>query len=188
MYRIFTVIVLCLLFVPQLSARELGGVSIEESIVIENGKKLVLNGAGIRSKFFFDIYIAALYLETSAHSANQVINDTGSKRMLMHFLYDEVDKKSLVDAWNEGFAGNMEEDALKSMQSKIDIFNGWFASVKKGEEIILDYLPETGTKVIINGVEKGVVEGKEFNDGLLSIWLGKKPVTKALKKSLLNAE
>jgi hypothetical protein len=33
---------------------------------------------------------------------------------------------------------------------------------------------------------KGMIEGKPFNDLLLSIWLGEKPVSKALRDDLLG--
>ena len=62
-----------------------------------------------------------------------------------------------------------------------------FTDAKKGEIIILDYAPENGTKVIIAGVEKGVIPGKDFNDAMLSIWLGDKPVSKDLKAKLLGS-
>jgi hypothetical protein len=40
--------------------------------------------------------------------------------------------------------------------------------------------------VTIAKQEKGVVPGKDFNDALLRIWLGEKPVTKGLKEKLLS--
>lgn len=188
MLRVFAVIVACLLSVSQLTARELVGVAVEENVVLGNGTKLTLNGAGIRSKFFFDIYIAALYLENNADSAEQVVNDLGAKRLQMHFLYEEVERKSLIEAWNEGFGGNLDPAALKNLQGRIDTFNSWFDTVREGEQIVLDYLPGTGTRVVINEVDKGVIAGKDFNDGLLSIWLGKTPVTKELKRNLLGKD
>ena len=40
--------------------------------------------------------------------------------------------------------------------------------------------------VTINGKNRGVVVGKDFNDALLKIWLGAKPVTKSLRNDLLG--
>ena len=104
----------------------------------------------------------------------------------MHFLYDKVEKEKLTEGWNEGFTGNNSADALKPLQERINQFNAMFSDAKKGEVIILDYAPATGTKVTIAGVDKGVIPGKDFNDAMLSIWLGEKPVSKDLKAKLLS--
>lgn len=176
----------CLLFALPAAALEIAGVKVPESVKTDSGVALSLNGAGIRSKFVFDIYVAQLYLEHPASEAKGVIAIDGCKRMVMHFLYDKVEKEKLTDGWNEGFIGNNSPEQLKGLQQRIDQFNALFTDARKGEEIILDYTPTGGTKVNIAGVEKGVIPGKDFNDAMLSIWLGEKPVSKDLKAKLLG--
>ncbi|MCP3889023.1 MAG: hypothetical protein GY702_09145 [Desulfobulbaceae bacterium] len=167
-------------------AREIAGVMVQESIQSENGVELLLNGAGIRSKFFFDIYIAELYLEQSAATAAEVIAGGGVKRIVMHFLYDEVGRDKLIAGWDEGFAENTTADTLKLIQERTIAFNELFVDVKKGDQVILEFTPGAGTSVMIAGEKKGVIPGKDFNDALLNIWLGEKPVTKKLKGKLLG--
>jgi len=181
--------VCCLLLcaVPALG-REVAGVSIPEKITVADGTELVLNGAGIRSKLFFKIYVAALYLEHPAAEEAAVLADSGHRRMLMHFLYDKVEREKLVDAWNEGFAGNLSEEARATLAERIDTFNAMFDTVEKGDTIVLDYIPGQGTSVSVAGQAKGVIEGKDFSDALFSIWLGAKPVTEELKKDLLGGK
>ena len=167
-------------------AREIADVDVAETVVQTNGTTLHLNGAGIRSKFFFKIYIAALYLENINPDAAQVIESDGGKRMAMHFLYDEVDKDDLVEAWNDGFSGNGSPAQLADLSGQIAAFNALFDTVKSGDSIILDYIPGAGTSVSIRGENKGMVAGKPFNDLLLSIWLGKEPVSGDLRDDLLG--
>lgn len=182
-----TIIAVCLflLSVMPASARNVAGVTVAETVEGASGVTLSLNGAGIRSKLFFKIYIAELYLENPAAEASTIIADEGQKRMVMHFLYDEVSKDKLVAAWDDGFKGNLSEQKRMELASKIDEFNQMFATVKKGDNIVLDYVPGTGTQVIVADQNKGFVEGKDFSDALFAIWLGEKPVTKDLKKALL---
>ena len=52
--------------------------------------------------------------------------------------------------------------------------------------MLLDYVPGSGTKVTIKGVEKGVVEGEDFNAALLDIWLGDEPADDDLKEAMLG--
>jgi hypothetical protein len=182
----FLVIAVLLLFVSPLQAKEIAGVMVQEVVKTDSGADMLLNGAGIRSKFFMDIYVAELYMERPSEKVEEIIAAKGGKRIVMHFLYKEVTKDKLVDGWIEGFAGNSGVEEVKALQERIDRFNAMFVDVKKGDRIVLDFVPGVGTIVTVANQEKGVIEGKDFNDALLLIWLGEKPVNKKLKKQLLS--
>ncbi len=173
-------IVFC--FSTSAPALELAGVTIPDTLNTD----LQLNGAGIRSKFFFKIYIGELYLEHPSDTAAAVLDDTGRKRMVMDILYDEIDAEKLVEGWNDGFAANLSESELKGLAPRIKEFNDLFITVRAGEQIVLDYQPQTGTVVTIAGKERGTVSGADFNRALLSIWLGEHPVTDDLRQALLG--
>ena len=185
--RAIVLIFMFVLFAHPVYALDIGGVSVADEVVSDGGTTLKLNGAGIRSKFFFDIYIAELYLENPAKEAEQVIADQGHKRVVMHFLYDGVGQDKLVDGWNEGFAANLDDETQEKLQPRIDNFNSMFTEeMKSGDIVVFDYLPGQGTRVRIKDNVKGLIPGKDFNDALLSIWLGKKPVGSSLKKDMLG--
>ena len=186
MRRLSLVIALLLLASP-LWAKEIEGVSIEEKVVNQKGTSLLLNGAGIRSKFFFNIYIAELYLEKQEKEIEKIMAADGARRIVMHFLYDKVGKDKLVEGWNDGFAANYEGDALQLLKKRIDDLNAMFhEDMVENDVIIFDYLPGKGTLVNIKGKEMGIIEGKDFNDALLAIWLGKNPISSDLRKALLT--
>ncbi len=185
--RALVMIFVCLVLVCPVQAVEIAGVNIAEEIEVDDTTSLVLNGAGIRSKFFFDIYIAQLYLEKPEKESSSIIKDEGNKRIVMHFLYDGVGQDKIVDGWNDGFAANLDEERLTKLQSQIETFNAMFTEeMKSGDIILFDYLPKEGTRVTIKDEVKGVISGKDFNDALLSIWLGEKPVGSGLKNDLLG--
>ena len=172
-----------------IQAKEIAGVNIPESISLsDQSTKLVLNGAGIRAKFIFDIYIGSLYLEKKAHTPTEVYNMHGEKRVSMHFLYSEVDKEKLVHGWNEGFENNLSEQEMKKLKSQINQFNNLFVTVKKGDVINLNFIPTTGTQVVINNKVKGLVKGDDFFVALLKIWLGEEPADSDLKEAMLGIE
>jgi hypothetical protein len=57
----------------------------------------------------------------------------------------------------------------------------------KGDVVTFDWLPEAGTRVGVNGVERGgTVAGADVYAALLKVWLGEDPASGALKKSLLG--
>ena len=179
-------VLLALLVSAPASGREIAGVDVPETLNQADGTLLQLNGAGIRSKFFFKIYIAALYLENKQSEASALLAEDGGRRVVMHFLYDEVSDKDLVEAWNDGFQKNGSAEQLSELSAQISAFNALFETVKKGDQIVLDYLAGKGTTVVIRNEEKGLIEGKPFNDLLLSIWLGTEPVSKDLREALLG--
>ena len=183
--------ILCLVFLfvslaATASTREIADVTIPATLAAGEGVTLHLNGAGIRSKFFFQIYIAELYMEHPTSDSASVIGDEGRKRIVMHFLYEELSKDKLIEAWDEGFRANADPRQLALLQTRIAEFNALFDRVRKGDEISLDYNPATGTEVTIRNQVKGVIPGKDFNDALLGIWLGKEPVSPELRKELLD--
>ncbi len=184
--RLVTAAVLVLMLSNPAAALEIAGVTIEDQISQADGTVLKFNGAGIRSKFVFKIYLAMLYLENPSTDRDQVIADPGAKQLIMHFLYKEVSKDDLVEAWNAGFAGNAAPGQLERLKPQIEAFNALFDTVREGDRIVLDYVPDTGTIVSITNVEKGTIAGKEFNDLLLAIWLGDKPVGEKLRDGLLG--
>ena len=183
--RVFLLFCLLLIGMPA-NALEIAGVMVQESIKTDDGAVMQLTGAGIRTKLFFDIYIAQLYMETPSASAAEVIAAEGRKRIVMHFLYKEVTRDKLVEGWNEGFKGNTGSTELAGLQERIDRFNALFEDVKKDDVIVLDFTPATGTSITIKGQQKGVIPGKDFNDALLKIWLGEKPITESLREQLLS--
>lgn len=183
--RILVFFTLLLMALPAY-AKEIAGVLVNDTLKTEDGTTLQLNGAGIRSKLFMDIYIAELYMEKPSTVAAEVIGDRGKKRIVMHFLYSEVTKDKLVEAWNDGFKENNSAGDLAKLQERINQFNGLFTDVKKNDVIVLDYAAATGTAVIIKGQAKGIIPGADFNDALLKIWLGEKPVNGGLKDNLLS--
>ncbi|HHH48708.1 MAG TPA: hypothetical protein ENK51_07465 [Gammaproteobacteria bacterium] len=179
---------LLLFFLPTGShAQEVAGVDVPEQITLAN-TTLTLNGAGVRSKFFFDIYVGALYLPEKTKDAETAIDMPGPKRVLMHFLYKEVSQEKLVDGWNDGFRNNHSREQFKALAPKLDAFKQLFTTVKRGDQITLDYLPETGTRVTINGQTKGSIPGAEFHAALLRVWLGEKPADSDLREAMLGNE
>lgn len=170
-----------------LHAQTVANVDVPDTISLsEQSKKLSLNGAGIRSKFVFDIYVGALYLESKHNNANDIYNANGQKRISMHFLYDEVSKEKLVSGWNDGFNNNHTNDELVKLKSRITQFNELFITVKKGDVININFIPGTGTSVVINDKKMGLVKSDDFFVALLKIWLGDEPADSDLKEGMLG--
>jgi len=185
----------CLLFAALLHlavpayAMQVAGVDVPEQIELQGMEKpLRLNGAGIRKKLFIDIYVAALYLPELHRRAETLLRRPPPNRVLMHVVYNNVSKAKMDSAWEAGFSANLTSEDYQRLQARLQQFMAMFKDLERDDQVWLDYLPEEGTRVSINGEMRGVIQGQDFNAALLSVWLGQEPVTRALKKALLGAD
>lgn len=163
-------------------AGTLSSVTVPDSVTV-GGKELVLNGMGLREKFFIDVYVGSLYLPAKTTDDKKAINDDVPKRIDMSFIYSEVGKEKITGAFEEGFKAAGAQDSQKANLTKL---NGWMETVNSGDLIRLDYVPGTGTTVYVKGAKKGTIEGADFMKALWSVYIGSAPPTSALKKGMLG--
>jgi len=178
---------LLFLFTLPIHAAELAGVTIKDQVTAENGQALVLNGTGLREKFWVDVYVGSLYLVNKSDNVAEILSAPNASRMQMDFVYKEVASKKLIKAWNEGFNKNQTSEDLIALQDRIDQFNSYFKqNAVAGDQFMLDYIPGKGTTIIKNSTVLGLIPGEDFKNALLEIWLGNFPADKNLKLGLLG--
>jgi hypothetical protein len=190
--QILTIFLLALLpwAVP---AAELEGVKLPDNArVTEGGAELALNGAGVRTRFMFRVYVGALYVQKKTTAANAVISDAGAKRIALYMLR-ELSSAQFVSALEDGLKNNHSAEELAKLDAAIKQLRAIFDAVKTakaGDVILIDYLPSSvpgsGTRITVNGAAKGAIAGEDFNRALLRIWLGDNPADGDLKKGLLG--
>ena len=178
------VIVFILASAFELRGGTLAGVTLPDTAQVA-GKTLVLNGMGLRKKFVVKVYVAGLYLEQKSSDPGAILKADVTKRIVMHFVRS-VSKNQIADAFGESFENNTP-DAKKTMKAEIDQFLAALEPVNDGGEILLTYVPATGTSLTINGKEKWTTSTPGFAYVLFSVWLGPKPPNEDLKKGLLGA-
>ena len=167
---------------------EVEGVKLESSTQVGNAA-LQLNGAGLRTRVFFKVYVAALYVPQKSADANNLLAQKGPRRIAITMLRN-VDAESFADALNEGLRNNHSAAQFAGLKAQIDALNATLKLVgeaKKGDLINFEFVPEVGTRVMVNGQPRGaVIAGEEFFTAVLRIWIGDKPAEASLKKGLLG--
>ena len=170
-------------------AAEIEGVKLAARVrVSDSGPELALNGAGVRTRVFFKVYVGALYLPQKAGNTQAVLADTGPKRVAMHMLR-ELTAEQLFSALNDGLKNNHAPGELAKLEPQVKQLEGIFNALKvakNGDVILLDYLPDAGSRITVNGESKGIIPGDEFYRALLRVWLGDQPADAALKKAMLG--
>lgn len=186
---VFFILMYFLFFSLAVEARQLGEVVLPDNVTLDGSDvQLQLNGMGYRTKFVFKVYVGALYTEASVKTRDEVQALPGPKRIVMHMLHDEVGREKIIDGWNEGFEENNSDQQLEKLKARIETFNSYFPDLIKGDVLLYDFIPASGTRVTINGEEKGVIEGDDFYAALLDIWLGEEPADDDLKQAMLGDE
>lgn len=175
---------LSLLLISSASAATVGGVDVPDSASVAN-TPLVLNGAGVRSKFIFKVYAGGLYLPQKSSDPAAIVAHAGPDRILMHMIYDGVSRSQFSDAWYDGFLSN-NKDTYAALHDQIEQFVSWFGDSKKDDVITMDYVPDTGTQVFWNGKLLGTIPGEAFHKALLNVYMGPNPPTDALKDGMLG--
>lgn len=175
-----------LLAAPGAHAAEVAGLKIDERARV-GASELVLNGAGLRSKLFIKLYVAALYAPQKSGTASALIDAGTPRRMSLRMLRD-IGADTLHAALEEGLADNNTPAELEAMKPQSDQFAGLMrglGKVREGDGVLLDFTAD-GVAVSLNGEPRGKVAGGAFARALLKVWLGDKPVDAGLKKALLG--
>ncbi len=168
-------------------AAELEGVRMEDRLRVGE-QELQLNGMALRTRAFFKVYVAGLYLPQKTNSVQQALAPA-RKRMALVMLRD-VGADSLSGSLVDGVRQNATEAEFARLKPQLDELVALMQKIgeaKKGMTIALDHAPGTGTAVLLNGVPQGrPVAGDDFYAALLRIWLGEQPVSSDMKKALLG--
>jgi Chalcone isomerase-like len=182
--RIATTAILALSLALPAGAGTLAGVSLPDKVDV-GGQTLVLNGLGLRSRFFIKVYVGGLYLPQREKSAAKILSGDTPRRAVMHFLYS-VNKDQMCDAWKEGLERNAPK-APADVKKDFATLCTWMEPIPKGHELVLTYIPGTGTQVEVNGKVKGTLASKATSDAILGTWIGPDPAPgEDFKKALLG--
>ena len=152
-------------------------------------QELALNGLGLRSILFIKVYVAALYLPEKTATFSVIANMPGPKRLQLRMLR-KADADDFIEALVEGIEENTSKPELAllhaRMQQRTQTIHA-IGSVVAGDNLNFDFVPGFGTSITINGVKKGKpIEGADFYNAVLKIFVGENPVDKRLKAGLLG--
>lgn len=143
-----------------------------DSIRIEQ-TLLRLNGMALYRKFGSSILVASLYWSRQESDPRTILGSDSPRRYVSHFLHS-VSAKRVRDAWKKGLDENTP-NASEEVRAQFRTLYGWLLDFHSGDEIVVTYLPATGSKVKIRGKEMGVIPGKGFADAYFALALGPKP-------------
>lgn len=167
---------------------DIAGVKVEDSATVA-GTKLQLNGAGIRYKGPFKVYVAELYTTKKVTNLSELVAAPGPKRMVLVMTRD-IEAGPFGKLLTRGMEDNNPKSEMSKLIPGLMKMSALFSTHKSfapGETIIMDWIPGTGLVVNVKGkVEVEPFKEPEFFKALMGIWLGPEPAYWKLKENLLG--
>jgi hypothetical protein len=167
---------------------EFSGVKVEDTATVA-GAKLQLNGAGVRYKGPFKVYVGDLYTTKKVRSLDELTAAPGPKRLSMTFLRD-IEAGPFGKLLTRGVEDNVPKAEMSKLVPGLIRMSEIFTVNKNllpGETVTIDWIPGTGMVI----TAKGKVQGEpfkepEFYKAIMSIWFGPVPADFNLKDALLG--
>ncbi len=185
MLRKFVFLMAALLFAAPAFALDVGGVKLADKATV-GGQELMLNGAGIRTKMMFKVYVGSLWVPAKVTTPAAVFVKA-PRRVQLNMLRD-VSAEQMTEALADGVKqGNTPADvaAVKAQTDQLATILKSAGQLKEGNVLAFDFV-DGATVVLVNGAAKGTIPGEAFNKALLNAWLGDDPVQGDLKKAMLG--
>lgn len=165
--------------------KEIAGVTIPTKVKF-NETTLALNGAGIREKFWIDLYVGGLYTTEKYNDASSVMNDDKTMAIKLHIISSMITTKKMVDAVDEGFKKSMKGKQAE-LKDEIEKFKSIFTpEIKENDVYDLVYIPNKGTVVYKNNKPTTTIKGLKFKQALFGIWFCNEPADDDLRNQMLG--
>ncbi len=154
-------------------AKEVGGVKMPDTLELE-GRRLALAHMALKEKLFFDVYVWGLYMEQIPRAESEAVAANNGKRLHFRFLR-KVRRDQLVEAMRHGLSrqGDLSSAAMKP---QLEALLQSLKDVRKGDNLVITYLPNSGLQVSGEASGGVLIPGKGFADALFTAWLRSHPV------------
>jgi len=148
-------------------------------------EKVSLVGVGRLRYWGFSVYSAAFYLNGESRIPEDFLGEK-PKRLVLHY-HRRVTRDQIIEASDRALdeMPGLDKDAVMPGFKKI---NGLYKDVRDGDRYELVYEPGSGTTLILNGKELGVIEGEDFARALFGIWLSEYSLSDSLRDRLLGRD
>ena len=150
-----------------------------EQITIGGGEVLRLCGQAQRTHLLgtVELYTVALYSDGVGYA--RLASADVAKALRIDVTYDHDLRRRVVLDWRRELVPPLEPQAVAHLR-------GSFAPLRHGDVVQIEYVPDKGTSVRVN---KAVAVAGAHHDLMLAFldqWLGDRPVSEQVKRTLLG--
>lgn len=164
---------------------DVGGVKVPYTFKTDE-TTLVINGAGIREKYFMDLYVGTLYLKAKSADAQKIIQADEAMCIKLQIISGMITSEKMTKSVDEGFMKSTNKNTTP-IAAKIKQFKDVFSvKINKGDVFDIVYETAKGVTVYKNGKAATTISGMDFKKALFGIWLCNDPADEDLKTKMLG--
>lgn len=152
-----------------------------------------LLGVGLRTKTFLKVkvYAVGLYVADSALAGplaahkGKAATPAFYRDLLAGDFGKEIHMRFVRDVSADQIQGAFRETLSAAEARKVDVFVGYFADLKSGQEVVLRWAKDGALETTVAGLGKAPIPDKRFCESVFGIWLGDRPVQEDVKHDLV---
>jgi len=169
--------------------REVNSITLPDAVRLSTeGPPLVLVGAGVFRFLFIRDYVCGLYVSSGLKSAEAVLAADMPRRLSLVALRG-ISAFEFLWGLDRGLSDNLAEGERNALAGEFDRVRQTIRAIdgiERGARVALDYLPGSGVRILVDDVVRAAPFGsKALADALLKVWIGERPLDRALKEALL---
>lgn len=147
---------------------------------------LVLTGAALRTKYLFNVYCVASYIDgqSTVRNAKELAEANVAKVLLLK-MERHVAGTEMAAAVRKSITDN---HPAESFPAELEAFMVFLVNnpVRKGDQVWITHLPGVGMSCEIVGRGKTLIRHERFSRAVWDIYLGEKPLHASIKSSLVS--
>ena len=149
-------------------------------------EKLVLNGGGLREKYFLDLYVSGLYLKSKSTNADAIIKADEAMAIRIEIVSKLISSKKMISAIEEGMEKYTGGKTAALSQEIEDFKSAFSEEMVVGDIYNLIYIPGDGLTIYKNDKKVKNIKGLKFKQAAFGIWLCDEPADEDLKEGMLK--
>src|SRR5690606_17965772 len=161
MIRLLSAVLISVVVALPAQALKVKDTEVADTLTLNN-QELVLNGAGVRSKFFVNAYVAALYLPAADQDANRIVAADEPMAIRLHITAGLIDATGMSESIRDGCVRSTGGSTAPNEKEIEPLISASADEVKEGDVYDMVDKPAAGVTVYRNGAAKTPVQGLHF--------------------------
>lgn len=146
-----------------------------------------LNGSASYQHLSREFYVAGLYLQQPSSDSAAILSGNMSARMKLVVTADRWSVRRWQQQWLNNITINNPQMSVNAstQQALMDFTQFLREDLVAGDQIVVDYQPAQGTRILLNNEEVIRADGVDLLRLLLNTWIGSLPPTRDFRQRIL---
>lgn len=131
-------------------------------------------GMATVDRHWVPFYAVALYVPRSVHHLDQLRSGLSPCRVSLLWLVPQLSADDVRNYWRQALEMTAGKEDYPRIQRQAERLAQVLGAVQRGQDLVFDYVPDAGMRVLVDDALLIQLAGVEFNRALLGIWFGER--------------